>query len=818
MKRKLLARKITAESVVLLKNEDSVLPLQKNEKVAFFGRSQIHTVFSGSGSGASKSQNVTSILPECEKQGLIAAPDLKEFYLKMAAEDHYDRERQIDYDHLPEGINSGIMYELFGRYHAPAKEYGLSEELLEDAWAFTDLAVMVIGRNSGGEECDRYLEQDYYLTETEEIMVHQVCSRFHRVVLILNINGLIDLAWTEKYPSIKAILFAGVCGEQGAAAIAEILTGKVNPSGKLAVTIAKDYYDYPSAKHFSWEKNEPDKILTYESYGLDAVENGSIGFKKSPVTVYWEDIYSGYRYFDTFGKKPLYPFGFGLSYTSFAWQSMNIQKTKEGLKLTVQIKNSGKVSGREVLQAYISAEGTKTERPFQELKGFAKTRLLSAGECETVCIEIPWQELACFVTEKAAYVIEKGNYVVNCGNSSANLKPMAMISVSEDILIQQCANRLGMKNCNERKLSFLSGKQGTDEQGLIEEIPCVEISGEEIFSIAANHELHSEWVRDLSGFSVKELAALCVGYGPGIPFSAFSEETCLDTIYDENGRPLTTNSHPTGFNGYVSPAMEEKNIYSVFYKDGPSGIGETAWPTEMLMACAFDRELWQQFGETVREECENHKVDVWLAPAVNLHRNPLCGRNFEYFSEDPYLTGVCACEITRGIQKNGSVIVCPKHFAINEQETFRRGSAKKHYDAVDSIISERAARELYLKPFEMLVKEVNISCLMTSFNKINGVFAGGNKDLCSGILREEWGFRGAIVTDWGDMDIVVDGADAVAAGNDIVMPGGPPVIRQILKGYEDGRVSRAELEKAVNHLLFMGKTVLHEKNKVDNQT
>ena len=294
MKRKLLARKITAESVVLLKNEDSVLPLQKNEKVAFFGRSQIHTVFSGSGSGASKSQNVTSILPECEKQGLIAAPDLKEFYLKMAAEDHYDRERQIDYDHLPEGINSGIMYELFGRYHAPAKEYGLSEELLEDAWAFTDLAVMVIGRNSGGEECDRYLEQDYYLTETEEIMVHQVCSRFHRVVLILNINGLIDLAWTEKYPSIKAILFAGVCGEQGAAAIAEILTGKVNPSGKLAVTIAKDYYDYPSAKHFSWEKNEPDKILTYESYGLDAVENGSIGFKKSPVTVYWEDIYSGY--------------------------------------------------------------------------------------------------------------------------------------------------------------------------------------------------------------------------------------------------------------------------------------------------------------------------------------------------------------------------------------------------------------------------------------------------------------------------------------------------------------------------------------------
>lgn len=207
------------------------------------------------------------------------------------------------------------------------------------------------------------------------------------------------------------------------------------------------------------------------------------------------------------------------------------------------------------------------------------------------------------------------------------------------------------------------------------------------------------------------------------------------------------------------------------------------------------------WGNAVGAECEKQQVDYWLAPAVNLHRNPLGGRNFEYFSEDPFLTGICACETVKGVQENHPVKVCPKHFAVNEQETYRRGNEKRNIDAVDSVIRERAARELYLKPFEMLVREADISCLMTSFNKINGVFAGGNKDLCTHILRGEWGYSGYVVTDWGDMDIVVDGADAVAAGNDVVMPGGPPVIGQILKGLEEGRVSIEELQGAVYRLL-----------------
>ena len=275
----------------------------------------------------------------------------------------------------------------------------------------------------------------------------------------------------------------------------------------------------------------------------------------------------------------------------------------------------------------------------------------------------------------------------------------------------------------------------------------------------------------------------------------------------------------SGGDFWHTKAVERLGIPAVMLSDGPHGLrkqeGEsdhlglydsipaTCFPSACATASSFDTSLLEHLGDTLGNQCQAEDISVLLGPGVNIKRSPLCGRNFEYFSEDPYLTGVCACEIAKGVQQNHPVLVCPKHFAVNEQETFRRGSTKKNYDAVDSILREQAARELYLKPFEMLVRDADIACLMTSFNKINGVFAGGNADLCTRILREEWGFQGVVVTDWGDMDVVVDGADAVAAGNDVVMPGGPPVIAQILNGYEQGRVTRTDMEKAVANLLTM---------------
>lgn len=552
------------------------------------------------------------------------------------------------------------------------------------------------------------------------------------------------------------------------------------------------------------------------------------------MTLYWEDIYAGYRYFDTFGKPVLYPFGFGLTYTSFEISASGLKKTAGGVEITARVKNTGDRAGKEVVQIYLSPGGQENKdgqtstigRPYQELKGFEKTSLLAPGRTEILRILIPWRELAVYDENQAAWVINEGAYVLRMGNSSGNTSPAGMICADERILVEQCANRLGILECNKGKVEFLTqkGHSAGHRTEMQEAADIRRMSGKFVLHVMSedickkSNDIcmkkenlsdgkkllsESECREKLSDLSIEELAALCVGYGPGTPFAAVGDRSDPSTIFDADGNPLTINSHPTGYPGYVSPAIERKGIESVFYKDGPAGTGGIAWPTEMLIACSFDRKVWRMFGDAAGAECEEQQVNVWLAPAVNLHRNPLCGRNFEYFSEDPYLTGICACEIAKGVKEGRPVIVCPKHFAVNEQETFRRGNAGKNVDAVDSILTERSVRELYLKPFEMLVREAHIACIMTSFNKINGVFAGGSKDLCTHILREEWGFDGAVVTDWGDMDVVVNGADAVAAGNDIVMPGGPPVIRQILKGYEEGRVTREQMETAAGHLLSM---------------
>lgn len=830
MDRKLIARKIAEESIVLLKNDGHLLPFSEGKMIAFFGRTQIGTLYSGNGSGGANVAGCGTILEECEKRGLTAEPLLKGFYEYKAETEPVTEQDEFDWTKVSEMVNSGIMYEIFGKYRPPLEEYEVPGTLIYQAAEKTDTAVLVIGRNSGGEECDRHLTEDYYLTETEEKLVKEVCTHFANVAVILNVNGLIDLSWIGKYPGIKGLIFLGIPGEEGAAALAEILTGQVSPSGKMAVTVAEHYEDYPSAKYFSWDKEHLDQIADYETYGLSAEENGSRGFAKSPVTLYWEDIYAGYRYFDTFGKPVLYPFGFGLTYTSFEISASGLKKTADGIEITARVKNTGDRAGKEVVQIYLSLWGqvnkdgqTSTiERPYQELKGFEKTSLLAPGRTETLRILIPWRELAVYDENQAAWVIDEGAYVLRMGNSSGNTSPAGTICADERILVEQCGNRLEILECNRGKLEFLTQKghrvetqEAADIHGMNGK-SVLHVTSEDICEKSegirnqkensADEEMQlpeTKGRESLSDLSIEELAALCVGYGPGTPFAAVGDRSDPSTIFDADGNPLTINSHPTGYPGYVSPAIERKGIESVFYKDGPAGTGGIAWPTEMLIACAFDRKVWRMFGDAAGAECEEQQVNVWLAPAVNLHRNPLCGRNFEYFSEDPYLTGICACEIAKGVKEGRPVIVCPKHFAVNEQETFRRGNAGKKVDAVDSILTERSARELYLKPFEMLVREAHIACIMTSFNKINGVFAGGSKDLCTHILRKEWGFDGAVVTDWGDMDIVVDGADAVAAGNDIVMPGGPPVICQILKGYEEGRVTREEMETAAGHLLCM---------------
>lgn len=800
------ALRAAESSLVLLKNEDRVLPLSKGGVYAFFGRTLLQSIIGGNGSGAARTQNPKTLLEEFEKAGLKDVPALRAFYEVKREETKDENTDMFNFEDLKKAVNSGLAYELFGQYTPPAKEFEVPEDLIRDAASETDTAVLVIGRNSGGEECDRHLQDDYYLTAVEKTLAEKVCSTFKKVVLIINTNGLIDLSWTKDQASLKGILFIGIPGEEGPTACAEVLAGDVTPSGKLAVTIAKQYEDYPVWDDFSWDKDHPENIKTYESYGLDAEANGGAGFVYNPVTLYKEGIYNGYRYFDTGKIAPLYPFGFGLSYTEFEIGGLAVQKDNGCFTISGTIRNKGTAAGREVLQVYVSAEGTALDHPYQELKGFAKTQELKPGEEETLTISVPFPELACYREADASWVIEKGRYLLRCGNASDNTVPAGAVNVPEDIIVFRTENRLGLQECNRGKIDFLTA----------EPVPLSYAAGK-IYELRAEDveacEKHQVPAEDVSRLSDKEVASLLVGFGAGLPFAFLSESENPPAITYDDGTLITSNSHPTGYNGYVSPAMEKYGISSVFYKDGPAGMGETAWPTEMILACSFDRDILYAMGDAVGQECEAAQINVWLAPALNLLRHPLGGRNFEYYSEDPFLAGSLGIAVTKGVQENHKVLTCAKHFAVNEQETYRRGKqrivdGKFAYNAVDSIAAERTIRELYLKPFEMVVREAGLHSIMSSFNRINGTFAGGSRDLNTHILREEWGFDGCVVTDWGDMDIVVDGADAVAAGNDVVMPGGPPVIAQILKGYKEGRVTRKEMEEAAGHLLRMVKLAL----------
>lgn len=446
MDTKVTARKIVEESIVLLKNDEKLLPFSGDKRIAFFGRAQIGTLYSGNGSGAANVTGAKVILEECEKCGITPVEELKALYQDRMQKEEITEKDEFDWTQIQDVVNSGIMYEIFGKYHAPLEEFDIPEELVRRAAEQTDTALLVIGRNSGGEECDRHLTEDYILTDSEKKLVHQIGTHFSKACVVLNVNGLIDLSWFFQYDCMKSLVFLGICGEEGASALAKVLCGKVNPSGKLPVTIAEKYEDYPSAGHFSWKKGHMEEILDYDSYGLSAEENGSVGFGKSPVTVYWEDIYNGYRYFDTFGKKVLFPFGHGLSYTSFQIKDIELEKTKDGAEVTAVVRNTGNVPGKEVVQLYLS--GDFKECPNQELKGFEKTRLLGAGDEEQVRIKVPWKAFAVYDEGQAAWKIMQGTYALYFGVSSRDTECAGQIHVVQEILVEQCCSRLPILSCN----------------------------------------------------------------------------------------------------------------------------------------------------------------------------------------------------------------------------------------------------------------------------------------------------------------------------------------------------------------------------------
>jgi len=816
-----LARQLAVEAMVLLKNEGRLLPLPPGKTVALLGQTQADTVIGGGGSGASFSQGTLQIREELLKAGLAVEPSMDGFYQALAQkrQEEAGSKPQHPMADLEGLVASGLIYELFGQYHPAQEEPIPGRALWEEASQAADTAIVIIGRSTGGEECDRRVDNDYYLTPSEKQLLELSCRHFAHVAVVFDCNGMVDMSCTQHYEQIESAIFMGPAGEQAAGALADLITGKATPSGKLSQTAALCYEDYPTAKHFTCTREDPDALLTYESYGLDKEANGSKGFAASPVTVYQEDVYVGYRYFDTFRKPVLYPFGFGLSYAAFEWEMVRAAIDTGKLVVDVKVRNtSGQYAGKEAMQLYIHAPSGRLKKPWQELKAIAKTPLLQPGESCQLAMSFDLRDMASFDEASMSYVLESGEYVVLLGTGSHNTVPAAVLELADRFVTRKVTADIGIAPANQGRIALLEPEAQRPAEGLDGLPRLVPTEGSLLANWPSYHSYHHDTPAaastladvaagkvDMEAFinqmEVKELAVLCNGFGPGLPFGGLGRKDIPVTIQDDEGKDIGSCSNPNAMPGYCNPAIEKYGVLSAIYKDGPASVGKLAWPTGMMIACTFNPELAYEFGSACGCEAEMLHIDSWLAPGLNLIRNPIEGRAFEYFSEDPCLCGLFGTQVALGAMENNHVTVCPKHFALNEQETYRRGSAKKNIDAVDTIVSARAARELYLRPFETVVTRAKPTTLMTSFNKVNGVFAAGNHALCTEILRGEWGYDGVVVTDWGDMDMVVDGADAVQAGNDVIMPGGPPVIAQVLKGYEEGRVDLAHLREAAAHLM-----------------
>lgn len=714
-----LLRQAAAESIVLLENE-GVLPLKANNKLAVFGRSQIDYFYVGYGSGGEVNPPyLVNVIQGLEEKDLVLNQALIEKYQTFSA-------------------NNIVEDGIWGQWPRFLEEMTLSNEEVKSASEDSEIALIVIGR-AAGEDRENVLEEgSYYLTQKEKQMIDQVTHYFEKVILVINSGNVIDLSWTENY-AFSAILFAWQGGMESGNAIADVLMGDVNPSAKLPDTIARHYEDYPSAKQFGHEE----------------------------YVEYVEDIYVGYRYFETFHpEKVIYPFGYGLSYTQFAMDSELLVNDKS-VTINVSVTNIGEMPGKEVVQVYHEPPQGKLGKPKRNLIEFQKTELLQPGETENLNFEIKLQDLASYddsgVTgHPFSYVLEAGEYQFYVGDSLINLELVGNYHLEKLLVIQKLKQIAAPVENFNRLVATL------EEGQLVETYQPVTLQKESVKERVLQHleslsEVSSEETFLDTGKTVSEL------------IHSFSKEE-LDALTRGEG-PMNSSFGPKGNAGMFGGTIEslrQKGIPPVITTDGPAGIRLNYYasllPCGTAFASTWNLELLEVIGIEFGKELLDLGSDMILAPGMNIHRNPLGGRNFEYFSEDPYLTGKMAASYVIGVQSN-QVAACPKHFACNNQETNR------NYN--DSRVSERALREIYLKGFEICVKESNPYSIMSSYNKINGVWAHYHFDLATEILRNEWKYQGCILTDWWmrmakdpNFEHVENNAYRVRAQVDILMPGG----------------------------------------------
>ncbi|WP_243138831.1 MULTISPECIES: beta-glucosidase [Hungatella] len=673
-----------------------------------------------------------------------------------------------------------------------------------------DMAVFVLSRIAG-ENADRHdTEGDYFITKEEKSLLAQISASYDSVVLVINTGGLIDLAFTEEFTNIKSIVQFMQAGQEGGSAFADIMSGAVNPSGKMTDSWAYTYLDYPNARTFSHK-------------------NGNTDTEK-----YEEGIFVGYRYFDTFDVPVRYGFGFGLSYTEFSVVGTGVSASGLGtdqpkISVTASVKNTGNTyAGKEVAEVYVSCPQNGMPKEYRRLAGFAKTRLLSPGENQDLTITFPLYQLASYHEDRSAWILEAGTYGIWVGNSLESASLSATISLDADVVMVQCESICERKE-NLKELIPDAGKMKEKEaawKSLAEslKLPDLSVCADQIVTETVAYPEHSGVTEGKAGeivstLSEEQLIALATGDpgkgqenalgSAGLTVPGAAAETSSAAIESPwNVASMVLADGPAGLrlhktyqvvDGKINKGSFLQAFEGGFFADPEDPEGTTyyqyctALPVGTLLAQTWDVNLLKEAGEMIGREMELFNVTLWLAPGMNIHRNPLCGRNFEYYSEDPLLSGMMASAITLGVQKVPGCGTTIKHFACNNQEDNRMGS--------DSVLSERALREIYLKGFEIAVKNSQPMSIMTSYNQINGVHAANSYDICTKAARDEWGFAGAIMTDWTTTTASTAGvctaAGCMRAGNDMVMPGVKEDHDNIRKELKEGTLEISALQRCI---------------------
>lgn len=791
-----LAGKAAAEGIVLLKN-DGVLPLKLSDPIALFGSGADKTVKGGIGSGDVNNRENISIFRGVREAG-AAVTSLE--WLK-----DYDRR----YDDAREKWKEKILEDA---HHVdnPFDAYAANPFVLPEGRSITEkdlkgacAALYVISRISGEGKDRRLAEGDYYLSRREWEDIRYLDQYGIPLILILNAGGPVELTdILREADNIRAVLNISQPGQEGGTAVADILFGKAVPEGKLTATWAERYEDYPCADSFSYL-------------------NGNLEKEE-----YREGIYVGYRYFDSFGVKPLFPFGHGLSYTSFEMKFHEIKAKENALGAEVTVTNTGKsYAGREVVQVYVSLPRTGTEKEYRRLAGFRKTDSLKPGESQNVVVEIRQKQLAVFSEERQAWIVEKGMYGIWIGGSSAEAGLCAFVKVPEEVILEE-THRI----CPREEMFAELCMNGSEKD--IRRTPAEKEGQLSVYEFIPRREKQKNYKAPAERrYPVEALIPLLYGNitsgastlgsaGIRVPGSAGESTEALEEKYGI--RSLIMADGPAGIrlrqsyqvdrasdtvygtgvlgsleNGFLEPMELHENADTYFQYC-------TAFPVGTALAQTWDAELLREFGCAVAEEMEEYHVDLWLAPGMNIQRNPLCGRNFEYFSEDPLLTGVLAAAVTQGVQSRPGCGVTIKHFACNNQEDNRMG--------VDACISERALREIYLRGFEIAVKESAPAAVMSSYNLLNGVHAANSRDLCTVLAREEWGFQGVIMSDW-NTTVPADGSipwKCAAAGNDIIMPGNIRDDENIRQAYMRGELTEETIRECAGRIIALVDKICEE--------